>query len=62
MLGEQPAGQIAVALQRRIDELEHGAGSLFENAPGSSGGEAPAGDGAAPGNKFALPPWIQKLK
>ena len=54
---------VQTALQRRIDELEHGAGSLFEEASddASAGGSA-AGDGAAPGGKFALPPWIQKLK
>ena len=54
---------VQTALQRRIDELEHGAGSLFESASddASAGGSA-AGDGAAPGGKFALPPWIQKLK
>ena len=54
---------VETALKRRIDELEHGAGSLFESAPDAApaGGSA-AGDAAAPGGKFALPPWIQKMK
>ena len=52
---------VETALKRRIDELEHGAGSLFEDAAGAPSGDATA-EGSAPGGKFALPPWIQKLK
>ncbi|MBQ7666989.1 MAG: hypothetical protein IJS46_03220 [Kiritimatiellae bacterium] len=41
-------------LRRRIDELEHGAGSLFEN-------EA-AGQSADPSQKLVLPGWVRNMK
>ena len=51
---------VETALKRRIDELEHGAGSLFEDPAAAS---AAGGEGAdAGGRKFALPGWAQKMK
>ena len=50
---------VETALKRRIDELEHGAGSLFDPAGGA---EQAAGGDAAAANKFALPGWAQKMK
>ena len=41
-------------LRSRIDELEHGAGSLFENDPGQ--------DGAAQSQKLVLPGWVRNMK
>lgn len=53
---------VQTALQRRIDELEHGAGSLFDEASAGASGGAPAGDGPSGARKFALPVWAQKMK
>ena len=41
-------------LRRRIDELEHGAGSLFENEPD--------GAGADQSRKLVLPGWVKNMK
>ena len=40
-------------LRRRIEELEHGAGSLFENDPAAD---------ATPSQKLVLPGWVKNMK
>lgn len=40
-------------LRRRIEELEHGAGSLFENDPEAD---------ATPSQKLVLPGWVKNMK
>ena len=53
---------VETALKRRIDELEHGAGSLFEDPAAAGAPAAGEGGDASGGRKFALPGWAQKLK
>ena len=54
---------VQTALQRRIDELEHGAGSLFEDA---GSGKVARQDGADPQggdpSRLVLPSWVRNLK
>ena len=54
---------VQTALQRRIDELEHGAGSLFEDA---GSGKVARQDGAdtqgGDPSRLVLPSWVRNLK
>ena len=48
-------------LKRRIDELEHGAGSLFEDAA-SAGAPAPKDAASPEASKLVFPSWIRNMK